>query len=771
MNVLPDTPLDRVLGKEAKRLDKGLDITTVQQLLDHFPRRYIDANALSDFSELGEGEHVTFMAVVTRSSRRSLQSRRGFIIEVTVEDSHGSSLRMAYFNGYQAGKELVPGVRALFHGKVTTFNRQLTLNNPAYDIHSSPEGLDAPTVVVPILSSGPMALYPANRHITSWEVKRGITALFELIDFSQWPDPIPRSIASAEQIPDLGTAYRQVHIPPRHGEHEEGLKRFRLQEALLMQGVLIRRRQRVSESAGTAMPVVSEGLLGEFDAHLPFELTAGQRRSGELISRDLTHASPMNRLLQGEVGSGKTLVALRAMLQVADAGAQSVLVAPTEVLASQHLRSLSRSLGTLAEPPLPGDVRDESGRHVTITLLTGSQRSAERKRALLDIASGRADIVVGTHAVLSEAVHFAQLGLVVIDEQHRFGVEQRSALRERLTPTPHMLVMSATPIPRSVAMTVFGDLELTILEGLPGGRSPIDTHLVPTMRGPAWIQRVWERVAEQVRLGHQVYVVCPRITASSPTAQEVDRQLEFRFGLLPGQPHTTLASQSEQSSSAGTQISREWAEAFVSQDASVELITDRLEENRQLAGARIETLHGQLPPEELAETMSRFESGHIDVLVATTVVEVGVDVPNATTMVILDAESFGMSTLHQLRGRIGRGSTDTNLCLLVTRMPESHPSVERLRQVAEHSDGMELARLDLARRREGDVLGASQSGKLTSLKHLRILRDEELISRAAEHIARLSAADPEWHSAPELAVAIADWEQEHDDAAEYVSQG
>lgn len=769
--ILPDTSVDRVLGKEAKRLAKALDIRTVQQLLEHFPRRYIDANALSDFSELGEGEHVTFMAVVTRSTQRSFQRRRGFIVEVTVEDSHGSPLRMAYFNGYQARKDLVAGVRGLFHGKVTTFNGQLTLNNPAYDIHSTPEDAAATPMAQPALSSGPMALYPANRHITSWEIKRGITALLDVIDFSRWPDPVPRSIAEAETLPDLGAAYRMVHLPSVHGEHKDGLKRFRVQEALMMQGVLQRRRREASRSSGTSMPVTEAGLLCAFDAQLPFELTDGQQRSGELISQDLTQSSPMNRLLQGEVGSGKTLVALRAMLQVADAGAQSVLVAPTEVLATQHFRSLSRSLGALAEQPLPGDPQDTSKPRVKLTLLTGSQRPAERKQALLDIASGQAGLVVGTHAVLGKTVQFAQLGLVVIDEQHRFGVEQRSALRERFTPTPHMLVMSATPIPRSVAMTVFGDLELTVLDGLPGGRSPIETHLVPTMRGPAWIQRVWQRVAEQVRAGHQVYVVCPRITTSAPTAQEIDRQLEFRFGMLPGQQQTMLAAQSEQSSSAGTPITREWAEAFVSQDASVELIAERLASNEQLAGARLEALHGQLPPEAISETMSRFEAGQIDVLVATTVVEVGVDVPNATTMVILDAESFGMSTLHQLRGRIGRGSTSSNLCLLVTRMPESHPSVERLRQVAQHRDGMELARLDMARRREGDVLGASQSGKVSSLKHLRIIRDEDLIIRAAEHITRLSAEDPTWQTAPELAAAVEEWEQEHDDAAEYVSQG
>ncbi|TLP75324.1 ATP-dependent DNA helicase RecG [Nesterenkonia sphaerica] len=758
-SILPDTPVDRLLGKAAQRLATGFEIRTVRQLLDHFPRRYIQASSLSDFSELSEGEYVTFIALVTGTQRRSLQGRKRFIVEVTVEDGQGSRLRMAYFNGYRALKDLSPGVRALFHGKVTTFNSQLTLNNPDYAVHSDTVEGAAELVVAQALSGGPMALYPANRHIASWDIQRAVAAVLQLVDFSTWPDPVPPHIAGAENLPDLGTAYRLVHQPQEEGAHTSGIRRFRFQEALLMQGVLERRRQETALWDATAMPLRSDGMLAAFDAQLPFELTSGQQHSGTLIARDLARSSPMNRLLQGEVGSGKTLVALRAMLQAADAGAQSVLVAPTEVLAAQHSRSLRRALGPMGESA------------PAVTVLTGSLRTSERKKALLDIASGRSDIIIATHSVFSGAVSFAQLGLVVIDEQHRFGVEQRSALRERFAPTPHMLVMSATPIPRSVAMTVFGDLELTVLEGLPGGRSPIQTHVVPTMRGPAWIQRVWERVAEQVQAGRQVYIVCPKITAKAPTDEEVERQLEYRFGLLPGQQHTTLAGQTEDGAAHGATITREWAEAFVSQDASVELIADRLAGNELLSEARLGTLHGQLPAEEAAEIMSRFESGEIDVLVATTVVEVGVDVPNATAMVILDAESFGISTLHQLRGRIGRGSTTTNLCLLVTRMPESHPSVERLRQVAQHRDGMALARLDLARRREGDVLGASQSGRSSSLQHLSILRDEDLISAAAKHIARLSAEDPFWEGAPELARAVTRWEREHDDAVDYVNQG
>lgn len=754
--ILPNTPLEWIIDKDAKRLSKHLDLTTVKELLDHFPRRYIEANALSDFGELEEGEYVTFRAMVRHKSERTLRERRKFIVEITVEDDRGNTLRMAYFNGYLARKELSAGVRALFHGKVTTFNGQLTLNNPDFEVHFRPgEGSDQSTETG-FLQSGPMPLYPANRHITSWEIHRAIAQVLGSAEFGTWPDPVPASIAQAEGVPSLAQAYRMVHMPEQHRQQEQGIARFRVQEALVMQAVLHRRRQASAQSVGVPAPPKAAGLLSAFDAQLPFELTEGQQISGEMIAEDLSEQSPMNRLLQGEVGSGKTLVALRAMLQVVDAGAQAALIAPTEVLAAQHYRSLRRALGALA-----------AEEKLKVTLLTGSMRTAERKQALLDIASGQAGIVIGTHALLGQNVHFARLGLVVVDEQHRFGVEQRSALRQRYDPTPHMLIMSATPIPRSVAMTVFGDLELTILEGLPGGRTPTQTHLVPLVRGPAWIGRVWQRVAEQVAAGHQAYVVCPKISIRERSGKELDRQLEFRFGLTAGQPESTLGSPGGQRQP----ITRETAEAFVAQDASVELIVQKLEENQQLDGVRIGALHGQLSAEEASATMAQFEAGEIDVLVATTVIEVGVDVPNATTMVILDAESFGVSTLHQLRGRIGRGETHTNLCLLVTRMPEDHPSVERLRDVAETNDGMELAQLDLARRREGDVLGASQSGTVSSLQHLSILRDEKLITRAAEHIQSLALEDPTLESTPELARAAQYWEQEYHDAASYVDQG
>lgn len=771
----PDTPLERLVGgPTAQKLQKGLGLTSAKELMDHFPRRYLNFGQLASFQELQEGEAVSFLAQVVSRRRREMRRRRGIIVEVEVKDDDGMLLNMAFFAGYQAHRDLAPGVTGVFHGKVSSYRGRLTLNNPVYEVVIEADDKAVKSHIEDVKSQmeRPYVLYPATSSVASFTIRRCIRLVMDAVDLETWPDPIPEHIRTAENLPGLAESYRRVHSPAHPGAEDLGWRRFRMEEAVVLQGLLHHRRRHAAASEAYSAPRREEGALSAFDAQLPFDLTQGQRESGELLAEELSANQPMNRLLQGEVGSGKTLVALRAMLQVVDAGAQAALIAPTEVLATQHLRSVKRALGKLADTTKTGLLAEAGAPDpVQITLLTGSMSTAERRQALLDIASGKAQIIVGTHAVLSETVQFAQLGLVVVDEQHRFGVAQRNALRERYQPSPHMLVMSATPIPRSVAMTVFGDLELTVLRGLPGGRSPIQTHLVPTVRGPHWIERVWQRVAEQALQGHQVYVVCPKITTAERSEEEASRQLQFRFGFDSSAQETTMQLQTAEGGSRSETVSRQWAEAFIAQDASVDLITEKLAENAALEGVRIGAVHGRLPTEELAATMGRFESGELDVLVSTTVVEVGVDVPNASTMVILDAESFGISTLHQLRGRIGRGQTANNLCLLVTRMPEDHPSVNRLRDVAEHSDGMELARLDLQRRREGDVLGAAQAGKNSSLKLLRIIRDEELITRAAEHIATLSEQDPDWESAPGLARAVESFASDHDDAADYAEQG
>lgn len=724
--VRPDTSLERLLGgKAAAKLEKAFGLSTAGELLDHYPRRYIEYGQLSSFIDLREDEHVTFIAQVLSSSERRMQRRRGMLVEVIVEDIVGGRLKMAFFQGWNARRQLTPGVRAMFHGKVGSYAGELTLNNPEFTVLAEEEDGAAAQLGE---GSAPVPLYPAKSGLTSWEIHRCIQILLDLTEIGAWPDPLPESVRSAESLPSLAEAYRMVHRPEDLKEPERGLERLRFQEAFMLQALLTRRRQQVRQTPARPRPASEEGLRAAFDAQLPFAMTPGQRRCGELIAEDLAGAEPMNRLLQGEVGSGKTLVALRAMLHVADSGGQAALIAPTEVLAAQHERSLRRMLGPLCEGEQPS---------LRLTLLTGSMSTAERKKALLDIASGSTDLVVGTHAVLGEQVHFADLGLVVIDEQHRFGVEQRNALRTRYESTPHMLVMSATPIPRSVAMTAFGDLELTVLEGLPGGRQPIETHLAQMTLGPRVIGRVWERIAEEIAQGHQVYVVCPKIT---------------------------------QKDSAGAEDQMDRAGVDAAADASVELMGERLAEHPLLKDVRQATVHGRMDPATTEQTMRAFERGEIDLLISTTVIEVGVDVPNATVMAILDADAFGISTLHQLRGRVGRGSAQ-GLCLLVTRLPEGHPSLERLREVASHSDGMQLAKLDLERRREGDILGASQAGRASSLKLLRVSRHEQEIARAAEHIRGLTEQDPGWQDHPALRETVDAWLSENERAEEFIQHG
>ena len=754
MAVLPDTELHRIIGEEsAKALEQGLGVTTAVQLLQHYPRRWIEFGHLSSFRDLPEpGEHVSLIAEVTSVSVRKMQNRRGSLAEVWVADDEGNALKLAFFNGWSVGRQLTQGVRAIFHGKVGSYRERPTLSNPDFTVlvdsdtagpvdsdtaasanqHASSqepgEGLDAGQALDPApaapraLTRGktPVPLYPATSNISSFRILDCIEILLATIDFADWPEPIPAHIRDTEKLPSLGEAYHLIHRPGRMEDPERGLRRMRFHEAFLLQGLLHLRRAQEQHRVARPRPLRTGGLLERFDAALAFTLTAGQLSCGELISAELALERPMNRLLQGEVGSGKTLVALRGILQVLEDGGQAALIAPTEVLAAQHERSLRRMLGELAP-------------ELGLTLLTGSLNTADRRRALLDIASGTARLVVGTHAVLGDQVHFVDLGLAVIDEQHRFGVQQRDALRQRYELTPHMLVMSATPIPRSVAMTVFGDLELTTLEGLPSGRQPIQTHVVRTVRGPRLMGRVWERIAEEVTAGHQVYVVCPKIS-------EADRREDPETGV-----HTD-------------------------QDASVELISQRLAENPLLRETRRAHVHGRMDAAAKEEVMTAFERGEIDVLVCTTVIEVGVDVHNATVMAILDADAFGISTLHQLRGRIGRGGAH-GLCLLVTRLPDEHPSLERLDQVAENTDGMTLARLDLERRREGNVLGASQAGRASTLKLLRTIRDEKIIVRAAELLNELSAEDPSWSRYPGLTQSVSEYRDLHEGADEYIHRG
>jgi ATP-dependent DNA helicase RecG len=740
MSVAPVSELDqrlsrRVGQKTAEALEKHLGITTVGELLRHYPRRYAERGALTDLASLPLDEHVTVVAQVMTVKGRRMHNRPGWILEVAVGDGH-RSVKLTYFHknaGLHRKREetLAVGTVALFSGKVGRYRGDLQLVNPEYHVLAPAGRLGHPIAVdgdrvdaavdqAMALAGKPIPIYPAAATIQSWEIAKAVQVLVRSV--GELDDPLPVDVRQRLRLLDLTRALQQVHDPASMHEAHEARRRLRFEEAFVLQAALLRRRALAAAEPAAPRHPRAGGLLDVFDARLPFRLTEGQQQVGEQIAADLARPHPMHRLLQGEVGSGKTLVALRAMLAVVDAGGQAALLAPTEVLAVQHHRSIVAMMGDLAE----GGMLGGSDIGTQVALLTGSQPTAVRRRVLLQAASGEAGVVVGTHALLADQVQFADLGLVVVDEQHRFGVEQRDALRAKSDAPPHLLVMTATPIPRTVAMTVFGDLETSTLTELPAGRQPVQTHVVPAERSD-WVARVWQRVAEEVGKGRQAFVVCPRI-GDDPAA---DSDEDMAADDAP----TLDVEQSRRPAVGVTQV--------------VEL----LREEPSLRALRIELLHGRLPVDESDRVMRAFSAGEVDVLVATTVVEVGVDVPNATVMVVLDADRFGISQLHQLRGRIGRG-TAAGVALLVSGMPEGTPAYGRLAAVASTSDGFELARLDLEQRREGDVLGAAQSGVRSSLRLLRVLRDEHVIAEARQEASVVVDADPTLRDHPALSHAI-----------------
>jgi len=697
-------PLDLALGpKTANALARALDLHTVGDLLRHYPRRYVERGELTPIAGLTPGEHVTVLAEVRTCTSRAMQRRKGTIQQVVISDG-SRTLDLTFFNQRGLEKRLPPGRRALFAGQVSVYNRKLQLLHPDFAL------IDGDTADVADFARPLIPVYPATRDVSSWTLQRCVRQVFDVLDEPE--DPLPAALRGAHRLPVLMEALRGMHRPADHAEARAARGRLKWDEALAVQLTLARRRRDTLQRPAPRCPHRPGGLADAFDARLPFTLTAGQRAVGELLGTELADEHPMNRLLQGEVGSGKTVVALRAMLQAVDAGRQAALLAPTEVLAVQHARSLRALLGDLGRAGELGAAEQAT----RVTLLTGSLATRARKEALLDAASGAAGIVVGTHALIQDRVSFAELGMVVVDEQHRFGVEQRDALRDRGPggTSPHLLVMTATPIPRTVAMTVFGDLEVSSLRELPRGRTPICTSVVPAGEKPAWLDRAWRRITEEVASGRQAYVVCPRIG-------DDDRSED-------GEEHRPPL--------AVLDVAPQLAEG-------------------PLRGLRLGVLHGRLPAEEKDAVMRAFTAGELDVLVATTVVEVGVDVPNATVMTIMDADRFGISQLHQLRGRVGRG-VHRGLCLLVTDAPPGTSSRERLDAVARTTDGFELARVDLEQRREGDVLGAAQSGRRSGLKLLSLLEDGELISLARQEAQRLVAADPELTGHPALARLLAE---------------
>ena len=689
-----------VVGADSAAEMARLGLVTLGDLLRHVPRRYLAGTEMSDFRALHPGEDV---AVVAKVVATTIVDGRTTRVETVLTDGQGE-LRAAFFvpqkrpryANYWAG-QLAPGARGIFVGKVGEFRGQLQLTHPDYVIIDEFGAItgrkaDARAAMVKVIQRARLVgLYPATSKLVTWKIADAIAlALPQVLPLG---DTLPGWVVERAGVLAFPDALREVHEPVTELDAKRGIARLKFDEAFGMQLAMARRRAVLAERTTTPRPRRIDGILAAFDTSLPYQLTAGQQRVGETLFAELATERPMHRLLQGEVGSGKTLVALRAMLAVVDAGGQAALLAPTEVLARQHYASITALLGELGA----AGMLEAHPQATQVAFLTGSLTAAGRRSARAAVASGEAGLVIGTHALLSEGVEFADLGLVVVDEQHRFGVEQRAALAAKSERQPHTLVMTATPIPRSVAMTVFGDLETIELRDRPAGRAEVKTVFVDTARNPHWVDRAWERIREEVTEGRQAFVVCPAISGN-----KTEGELEDGAGL-----------------------------------SAVMEVAPRLAEG-PLKGLRVGTVHGRQAAAERDQAMQAFTAGELDVLVATTVIEVGVDIPNASVMVILDADRFGIAQLHQLRGRIGRG-THPGLCLLLAApAPEALGSVERLNALVASTDGFDLAERDLELRREGDVLGAAQSGA-SSLKLLRVLGDREVIEQAKELAAEILA--------------------------------
>ena len=738
-------PVTRFVGKRTAAQLAKQGVETGGDLLRLLPRRYDTWGDLTDMRTLVKGEQATIQAQIVRaSSRRTRSGRAPALMEATVTDGV-STMDVVQFGA--AGQmraratQLAPGTTVLMSGKVGLHRGRRQLSNPRLYVLDELDEAEREALL-----ARPMPIYPGTEALPSWSVGKAVRTVLDQLEPGDVPDPLPEDLRRQAGLIDAYTAYRWVHRPDDAHQWKAARTRLRHEEALVLQVALAQRRAH-HEATRTAVawpePEATGSLRADLDAALPYDLTAGQVRVGQEITTDLARTVPMQRLLQGDVGSGKTLVALRAMLQVVGGGGQAALLAPTEVLAAQHHSSLEAVLGPLGRLGMLGGAE----RATRVHLLTGSTPAAQRRRVLADLAAGEPAIVVGTHALLSETVQIPFLGLVVVDEQHRFGVAQRDALRERggvtdpvtgQRHTPHLLVMTATPIPRTVAMTVFGDLVTSVLDELPAGRSPVTTHLVPWSR-TSWIEGIWRRAAKEVAAGGRVYVVCPRIEGGDDEPQQGDAP----------------------ASDAGTDAER--ASGLLELDepaprpdrplASVEEWRQRLEAEPALERIGVGVLTGRMSSEDKASAMMGFASGATPVLVSTTVIEVGVDVPEASMMVILDADRFGLSQLHQLRGRVGRGDRES-VCVAVTGVEVGTTAFHRLKAFASTTDGFALAEADLDLRSEGDVLGASQSGRTSGLDLLRVTRDAQLIATARRQAERIVDDDPQLREHRALAAAI-----------------
>ena len=891
---IENAPLKKYLpAPSAKAIATHLDLHTVGEMLEYFPRKYLPRGELSSFAELVEGQDVTIIARVVHVSTRTMAARRGKITEVTITDRladatgqdapagfgaagfgaaglnaggpvsvvpgranrpgssaapaqswqatgmHnprinalanstqnpaaqipvaqnpaaqnpaqgrgaqpasysgyadsygqdsfaqdsfaqdsfaqgglfgvpapsmtnpgaliGSQMKLSFFNAWTAAREIREGETMMFSGRVGIYRGEYTLTNPHYALLSK----DASGADVTDAATAPVPVYRAPVKLPTDRISGYMAQLLEKVPLKELEDPVPYTIRRARKVPSLEWTYRALHTPDSEDTWRAAQAQMRYREAFVLQSALARLHSVRAAHLTQPRPAVEGGLADRLIQVLPYELTEGQQKVGAEIAADLSSESPMNRLLQGDVGSGKTVVALRAMLQVADAGGQSAMLAPTEVLAEQHLRSVLDILGDMAAPEdsdaddsaagsaegIPAGSGAEPGR-VRVRLLTASMGTRAKRKVLQELADGTAQIVIGTHALLSDEVSFHDLGLVVVDEQHRFGVEQRDSLRGTDGALPHRLVMTATPIPRTVAMTVFGDLDVSVLDTLPAGRQKISTHVVPLAEKPAWASRLWRRAREEIDAGHQVYVVVPKIGEDGDSLEE--GAAFFGASSLNGAGTGAGAGNSAQgyfgqggSASSDGKV----------QLTSVASMYSYLSAEDALVGVRIGTLHGRMDPAEKTAVMTAFERGEIDLLISTTVIEVGVNVPNATLMIIMDADRFGISGLHQLRGRVGRGGY-AGTCLLVTRQEEGGVSRERLDAVASTTDGFELSRIDLAQRREGDILGAAQSGSKSTLRFLRALADADIIERAREDARSVVEKDPTLAKHPSLARTI-----------------
>lgn len=876
---IENAPLKKYLpAPSAKAISTHLDLHTVGEMLEYFPRKYLPRGELSSFAELVEGQDVTIIARVVHVSTRTMAARRGKITEVTITDRlsdatgqdapagfgaagfgatgfgaggpvsvvpgranrpgsssvpaqnwqatgmHnprinalanstqnpaaqnpaaqnpvqgrgaqpvsysgyadsygqdsfdqdsfaqdsfaqgglfgvpassmtnpgvliGSQMKLSFFNAWTAAREIREGETMMFSGRVGIYRGEYTLTNPHYALLSK----DASGADVTDAATAPVPVYRAPVKLPTDRISGYMAQLLEKAPLKELEDPVPYTIRRARKVPSLEWTYRALHTPDSEDTWRAAQAQMRYREAFVLQSALARLHSVRAAHLTQPRPAVVGGLANRLLQVLPYELTEGQQKVGAEIAADLSSESPMNRLLQGDVGSGKTVVALRTMLQVADAGGQSAMLAPTEVLAEQHLRSVLDILGDMAAPKdsddsaegAPAGSGEEPGR-VRVRLLTASMGTRAKRKVLQELADGTAQIVIGTHALLSDEVSFHDLGLVVVDEQHRFGVEQRDGLRGTDGALPHRLVMTATPIPRTVAMTVFGDLDVSVLDTLPAGRQKISTHVVPLAEKPAWASRLWRRAREEIDAGHQVYVVVPKIGEDGDSLEE--GTAFFGASSLNG-------------AGAGNSAQGYFGQGgSASSDGKVQLTSvasmySYLSAEDALVGVRIGTLHGRMDPAEKTAVMTAFERGEIDLLISTTVIEVGVNVPNATLMIIMDADRFGISGLHQLRGRVGRGGY-AGTCLLVTRQEEGGVSRERLDAVASTTDGFELSRIDLAQRREGDILGAAQSGSKSTLRFLRALADADIIERAREDARSVVEKDPTLAKHPSLARTI-----------------